>query len=791
MTRLIAVFLLLISLRVVAAPIGTITGMEIETNGCVVRVWGEGMAANLIGFQNGFVRTETIVAGLTNWSYVPSASTNGLIITGTVPGFTSAGIATTYTETNYGTKLSRLSTPLQISNSVVAVNTTNWMARVFLSGYFFAEDTGLLGYVSAGGFATTNAVTNCLSASAIVVTNSSTQTYHGTKAIANWTWPGWHMITGATFTVKAVGFHSSAREGKPLACMRFITMDETGGIVGDLTNTVSTMTRDVTNFSGLSFGEYVAEIPIATLQDGDQLRTDFIAFPWRGTTNACLDTRLNIDEGITRKPTSQTNFLIRLAGYTNLIAAVDPTFGSDSNGRVTNGVDSALLVTNHYFASIGGAEKALSGTNWNKNGIVGSSGTTIFVSSNTVRPYGTSLTRSNTPKAYVTIKPLPGHTVRLNWRNSSVDDNNGIFTKVKFEGISTTWSNTITAFNNVPFLWWDSCPLLISTSTIPIIASTGTNLTWITRSTIGEFQQGLTASAATRNESFILRDVVLTNFAGVGKISTWAGVRTTTGTTNYNLLTDETSQGPPVGYEILYNCALYNSTKASAIVNVYGGNECKFGAAIVQNIFEKAGNNEIASATVGSSSSGSHSTNILIFHNVFVGERVADWFSSSSEATNRWRILHSMKNNIIDLSGFKKDYDGPDADRIGNWSVMYQVNCSGNIFIECVVNTAAGAFPTDWQGLYGTRPAINLGTNVISYASFVNRQATPGPATYGAGFGDYHINPNGPPVGKAVDWILPYDIGGRARQANGTSGAWEFVPLKARIFGKTIIRNGP
>lgn len=789
MTRLIAVFLLLISLRAIAAPIGTITGMEIETNGCVVRVWGEGMAANILGFHNGFNRTETIVGGFTNWSFAPSASTNGLIVTATVPGFTTNGTATTYTWTNYGTKLSRLSYPLQVSNDVVAVNTTNWMARVFLSDYIFAEDTSILGYVSAGGFATTNSVTNCLSASAIVVTNSSTQTYFGSKAIANWTWPGWHMITGATFTVKAVGFQSSAREGKPLACMKFITKDETGNTV---TNTVSAMSRDGTNFSSLSFGEYVANISTAGFVNKEQLRTDFIAFPWRGTTNACMDTRLDAHAGITRMPTSQTNYLVGIATYTNLIAAVDPTFGSDTNGRVTNGVDSALIVTNHYFASIKGAAHALAGTNWNRNGIVGVAGTTIFLSSNTDRFIGTSISASNIPKAYVTITPLPGHSVTLRSQNAAVDDQD-ISDRIRFLGISTAISNTAIPLRNIEFLWFDQCSSLVSTSDRPVFNDVATNVTWITRSTVGDWQQGLRAQQEAHNTTFNLRDVVLTNFVGIGRVGTWAGVRTTTGTTNYNIVSDITGSVVPLGYEIVYNCAFYNATKATTLIDMYGASECKLGAAVVQNIFEKTGNGAAPVGGLASASSGTHSTNILVFHNVFTGERVADVFSSSAETTNKWRIHHSIKNNIIDLSGFKKDYDPTsDADRIGNWSVLHSVNCAGNIFVEGLVNNAAGDFPPDWQGIYSSYPyPIGERTNLVSYPSYVNRQSTAAHGTFGLGFGDYHINPNGPPIGRAVDWVLPYDIGGRPRQASGTSGAWEFIPYKARIFGKSIIRNGP
>lgn len=792
MTRLIAVFLLLISLRVVAAPIGTITGMEIETNGHVVRVWGEGMAANLIGFFNGFVRSETIVGGITNWSYVPSASTNGLIITATVPGFTSDGVATTHTWTNYGTKLSRLGTPLQISNDVVVVNTTNWMARVFLSDYIFAEDTGLLAYVTTNAFATTNAFTNCLAISALVVTNSSTQTYNQ-KAIANWSWPSWHTVTGSTFTVKAVGFHAyPSGEGQPLACIQFVTKGETGNAI---TNTVSAMSRDSTNWSSLAFGEYSASISAASFTDREQLRTDFIAFPKRGTTNGCLDTRLDVHAGITRMPTSQTNYLVRLAGYTNLIAAVDPSFGSDANGRVTNGVDSALLVTNHYFASIGGAEKALSGTNWNINQIVGSAGTTIFVSSNTVRPYGTSLTRTNGTKAYVTIKPLPGHEVRLNWR-STADDNNGIFSRVKFEGISTTWSNTITAFNNVDFLWFDLCPSLVSTSSAPIRATTTTNVTWITRSTIEAFAQGFVPVATTDNQMFVLRDCVISNFVGMLKVGTVCGVKTAGTTTNYNIIFHQSGQVSPVGYEILYNSAFYSCNKSAALIDVYGLVEMRHGAAIIQNIFERIapGANLSVGAFASSGSAGSsHSTNCLVWHNVLTGERIADWFSNaSSETTNKWRIHHSMRNNIIDLSGFKKDYNTTaDADRIGNWSVMHQVNSSGNVFVECQVNTAAGGFPTDWQGLYALRPAIALGTNTIGFASWVDRRSSLGPTTDGTGYGDYHINPGSPAIGRAVETVLPYDIGGRARYSGGAAGVYEFIPYKARIFGKSVIRNGP
>lgn len=120
----------------------------------------------------------------------------------------------------------------------------------------------------------------------------------------------------------------------------------------------------------------------------------------------------------------------------------------------------------------------------------------------------------------------------------------------------------------------------------------------------------------------------------------------------------------------------------------------------------------------------------------------------------------------------------PNPGRIKNWPVVYGVNHSGNIWAETASIGAAGSFMQNFSGLRcipaattGEPPTVSPKT--IGYFSFVDRKSFNG-SSNGAGNGNYRLQSDSPAIGMARDWVLPYDIDGKARRADGAAGAYEY-----------------
>ena len=528
--------------------------------------------------------------------------------------------------------------------------------------------------------------------------------------------------------------------------MKFIVRDENANAV---TNTVTSMHIDRTaSIRGLAFGEYISDFTLSTFTNLNQLRCDFIFYPEFGSN--VLDTTLNTYTGITRMPTGITNLNDRLMTYSDQIAVVSAS-GDDTNGRTTN-VAPASVNSAHYFLTISGAAAAIKGSNnilFAHNDVGGGH---IYVRDGVTNWLGGSQSTVGTPKAVVTIENYPGETPTITTRLN----NNDISDRMKIVGINFNIRAAQVPFSGIEFLWFYKCPSIISTSTAPIQTCT---LTWMISCGIGFFDQGLRPSSGANNTSFILRDCNLDDFRSVHKWNLTMGCMHPTNGPGYSLIMDVAGQTTPAGFEILYNNAFYGGTGAGTFFTLAGdANRVMIGSAVVNNIFEYVATSTGPVGSLGSSASGLDTTNCIVWNNVFVGERIADVFSSSSATTNKNRVLHSMRNNIIDLSGFKKDYDPTaDADRLGDWGVMFQSGCSGNSFLECRVNSAAGGFPPDFAGLQSYHP-VGGGTNVMDYARWVRRAAFDGAGAQTSGAGNYRLQSR--TAIHRVHPIIQFDIDG-------------------------------
>ena len=740
MTRALAI--LLISAASMHAGYLDITGAEVETNGWILKLWAEGMTTNGT-FASGF--------GTNN-----SLSAPKLRVDIESPGFDQTGTSNAVRRTVYGTQIIRRAYPNEQTNDIQRPS-THAVVKIALSDYVYAGDYTVTLTLLAGAYYTTNtSTTNCNAVSALTVTNSSVQPYP--KVIANWTWPGWNRETNSTIRLRACGFHAAARNGQPLACLKFIATDESGDAVSSI-QTAMQMDRSLPD--AVPFGEYIADLSQSSFANGDAIRCDFVAYPWIGTTAAVLDTTLDLYQA--PMACSITNLCDRLNSYTDLIAVVDLNTGSDSNGRPTN-VAPASVNSAHYFKTIAGAANMLAASNSTSFGHPDSGGTFIYVRSGVTNfPAGT-VNSNVVPKAWVTVLAYPGHSVSLTNTSSSSDIND----RVKVQGVHLGFVGSQIPFSGMQRLWLDQC-----TIGAPGVGPFQATDTWVTHCTVTQLVQGFRASSIGNNEFFRLRGNTLSNFNHTLLVQTVIGNRhPDTNGQDYIIRFDLAGQGARHDMQILYNNYFGGSAIGSGteLLHCFGSFVLTNGAAIVQNVFERTGNSGSPAANLASSGNLA-STNLILWHNLFLGERIADYGSSGTETATIWRNLWSQNGNIFDLTGFKKDWNTPsDSDRIGNWPLMWQVNGSGNMWVECRVNSAAGGFPPDFAGINSHHPP-GSGTNIINFPRFINRKAYDG-GTATAGGGDYRMHSDSPGFALSCERRLPFDSAGVPRGRIDPPGAF-------------------
>ena len=710
---------------------GDITGAEIATNGWQLYLWIEGAATNGTfnlgwGTNNIITGSERCRLNLTTQGYYPNAT---------------LGV---YEIEIYGGKRVRFASPYQAFPNTV-VQDGDCRIIVSLSDFVYANDSNITATVAYGLY-DDGTITNA-AASAITVTNSSTLIYP--KAIGNWTWPGFQLEQGSTMQLRAVGF-SHPIPGmsplQPLACMQFIAEDQSSHIV---TNTVSRMNIEREFGDSLPFGEYITDIDITGMDNTELIRCDFVAYPWRGTNR--LDTRDNLFSGVTAKPVAITN-LYQTTTYSDFIAVVNPTAGGTP--RVTNVVYSSVNSGN-YFGTIAAALTQLAESNNAAYGHATAAGSTVYLRTGITSYVGGTFTAGATDApVWTTIANYPGDTVTLTTRGT---DRN-IHNHVRFTGINTAWTTAQVPLDVVSYIWFDQCDSVNSISTAPIQNTSLPTVVWISRSTIGAFEQGLRSKGG-QNVDFMLRGNMMDGFDDEIISSLIVGnLHIANAGTNYTITTDFTGMGVNPGYSIIYNNAFYGHNSSSSLLNHGIAIALTNGSAVIQNVFEKVG--QYTSNPLGrmwSASTTLSSTNRLWWNDVFVGQRVADVDSSGSESTLIHRSLVSSIGIINDTFGLKGDIESESASAVGGWPTKWGVGNYGMFHLGVEFPSIANPYPPEWSGLFGYTKPVNE-TNTYTFAKYFSRLANPEP---GNGGGNYRLR-NTSPVWQLQGAVqmLPYDIEG-------------------------------
>jgi len=708
----------------------------------------------------------------------PATGTPKIKFTVVSLGFDNTGAATTITRTVYGTKQVRKPYPNQAQNQE-SNDGSNTTVRIALSDYIYAKDATGAGNSGTApvvnilaGFYTSGGTPNNASGAGFAVTNSSAATYP--KVVGNWSWPGFNRVTG-DFPLRAVAFHANGMNGRPVACVKFTAADTHGHTA---TTTVIDPTDDNTVGDAVPVVEYVGTMAVSSLTTLDVLTCNFQAFPWIGDTDSILDTTV----GGTAQPTPLygpiTQLLDKSGTYGVTVACVDPA-GNDSGGSIGQAVDIGSYVqgTTRPFLTIGKAAAAIAAYNNSNRSRNTVGGGIIYLNNGTYAWAGTANSYGTTPSDWLKITRSPASSSRAavviaSQSNDRVTGGRQWFYDVTITATSNLW------MSSAGVSWFDNCTIDQTGVSASYAFIYSTTHWYVTRCTITKIQQGLRPYSTENSPICIVRGNTIAQ-DGVGALFAYTvlgNVTQGTRTLDGLLLQSYGGQTIPTNTQpiIAFNKLLGMKSSSSAILSCFPTTATS-GMALVQNVIENisTGSANLV-AIAGDGSTGANAVNnVIIWNNVLVGQRINLAYNDTA-ANAPVRTKWSVKNNLADDYNLKSDVFASDGGNVGNWSQLYGVNHSGNVWAE---TTNIGAPAQYLQEFAGLKCIANGASQAATYLAFTNRLAFAGGSST-AGQGSYNLKVSSPAVGLQRDLVIPIDIAGVRRSPFSAAGAYHLDPAE-------------
>lgn len=596
--------------------------------------------------------------------------------------------------------------------------------RVALSDYIYLDDNTGAGksgtaptftiaasVISSGGN-NSNALTNA------AVTQSSTQDYANT--IARFVTLPYKRLTGA-FTVECQAFNRHARNGFPVAAVKFTFAD--GTVTRTQIITAMSLSADTDQVP-----VYAASDNASNFTQGASVTCKIECFPWVGDADNVADSSTGTWQSATGGQLSNLPVGVCATGsgaasYPNTYCCVDNTNGNDANLAFSTAAAAEAAPVQNYSKALKRIQD-YNNANYSRNTV--DAGIILLKGGSHLQGVGGETITAHS-KCEVIVQPASTDTQTtaiITGFNATSRASNSI---VRFAGITIAASSSTNQLISFPRT---ACPNMFDTVILTGAGST-TNLLSGTNGVPAAIFKNCTTTGylngyigGNDNIALLIRGGSLSGVTGSG------GVKCARCVTGLSYLTPTSSTFYPyinatVGWTETGNIVLsYNKVFGSnGIFFLSSGGTAMADVAIVANVMERAGAGTSAMVEI----SAAPITNILLWHNTCAGERVNTEGAVTGGAgtgTNYVYQLASYKYNSWQYNGTHNQGDVHVANSLitGQWPYsQYDVGWAGNNGeIRAIESFSFLGIGSSNQTVAGYTNDLSRGGNVTAAGSYTS-----------------------------------------------------------------------
>jgi hypothetical protein len=585
-------------------------------------------------------------------------------------------------------------------------------------------------------------------------TNNSTRPYP--KPIALWLHHDRERITSSSYTLRLAVAHAHARNGRPVAAVKFQLSDGTTIVE----QTVSAMSV-IEYASGLSVPHFAATMNTSTLNAAAELTVNAIIYPWIG---AAFDISTDADTYPSPNLCTLRFLNDRTGSYGTAYAYVDSVSGNDGTGVTSPTASTAAASPYATISAAVTAVRTYNNANFSRNNAGG--GIVRLVE-------GTHNHQAIRTPAGTTTWPLvieaadPTKVATTIYLAPSSSSSNGMPDHIIFRNLTLRKQGaSIIAFDNgattaAPVMVFQGCDFDINGT--PYYAA------WIYRTGRGYLIE-CTGDNVGEGAPF---STVYKAMASIGCTSAGAlldGVYNAVGNISGpipGLFSRGVSGSMPAGAGQFFGWNLLSKGSTSTppiTINLAVGDR---GLAIVGNIVEAWGTLSVQALLVSGDGNTTAAQNVVIQGNTVVGQRFNGFYVDT--AVNAVKSGY-VAQNVFQKLNIKGDVFATTSTSVGNWPARYKVGWFKNAALQADNGTATGAYSAaSWLGEIAGLGEVTGSDATPLDADWVNDQSNNGGD---AGGGDYTPGPSSAlPTITAAEALFSHDLYGNAIGAGSHIGA--------------------
>ncbi|MDO9639678.1 MAG: hypothetical protein Q7J44_14150 [Pseudotabrizicola sp.] len=581
-------------------------------------------------------------------------------------GFDAAGLAVTVNDVLTCTKRLRLPFPDQASLTADGA---------VLSDYVYAGD------IIAGA------------------ANESARPYP--TPISHWLRPDKEIISASTYTARLVVAHAHARNGRPVAAVRFRVTDG----VTTVEQMVSALTPISYSASGFTVPHFAAGLDLSGFANGATLTVDAVIYPWVG---AAFTISTDADAYPSPNLTTLRALCNRTGAFGTAYAYVD---AAGAGATPTVSTNPATAAANPY-ATLDAAATALRafnnanfGRNFTDGGVIRLlEGTHIFSA-----PIRTPGVTTEWPLTIEAANPGAVATTILRDRGTTMQSslpNQCVFRNLTIQrsgtGSFVAYDNVAGNLNYAPVMVFDGCAFDANGAGgyAGYIYRTG-NGYFINCTEISPFSQA--ARLATVNKT--VKTIGCNgSFALAGTTYAVAGSRCVTGAAMFGQPGEVA--GAPEGAGCLAAFSHFTNTSNGSNTVAVGGIIGPRGFGVVGCVVEASAGATSAAFFVNADSNVNTTQNVVVLGNTTVGSRLNYLYQDIGTVTVQKSGYLAF--NAMLYRNTKTDVFGANANLTGNWSAVHNVGSRYNAW-KNGANNGSGYGVGSWMGevqaageVYGT-----------------------------------------------------------------------------------------